>query len=336
MLSENSPDIYKIIDGDTAGIMRQGIFTDLTNLIDWDSKNWEDLKEYLNIVSYNGQILIAPEFNTNYFIWFNRTLFDEKGIEDPLSLYEKNEWTIDRFDSICRKLTVRSGGGTEIYGFGYDHTWMRQVFAFFDAQLTTISGDDYINTVNSDNVANAVDYLNGMINVSKVTCPKENALAYFASGKLAMLWYGNWLSMSKPFDEMNINGAIDFVPAPLMNASDTAPRQDYALAGHAIPIGAKNVDAAVAFIEIFNHFKQTPDFDNASTIAQCNLKNWSYDQFLRMREPMHHNNKYTFNNLSSTWTFILDSVESGHSWLSVRDMYSQQIDLVIEGIANRN
>lgn len=336
VLSENSPDVYKIIEGDTTGIMRQGIFTDLTELIDWDSKNWETLKPYLDIVSYNGKILIAPEFNTNYFIWFNRSIFLETGIEDPLSLYKKNEWTIDRFDSICKKLTVRSNGETHMYGFGYDHTWMRQVFAFFDAQLTTISGDHYVNTVNSSNVSDAVDYLDKMINVSKVTCPRENILAYFASGKLAMLWYGNWLSMTSPFDDMNLSGVIDFVPAPLKNSSDKIPRQDYALAGHAIPIGAKNIDAAVAFIEIFNHFKQTPDFDNTSTLTQCALKNWSYEQFLRMREPMHADNKYTFNNLSSTWSFILDSVESGYSWLSVRDMYSQQIDLVIKGIEDRN
>lgn len=336
VLSENPPDVYKIIDGDTTGIMRQGIFTDLTNLIDWDSKNWKNLKPYLNTVSYEGKVLIAPEFNTNYFIWFNRSIFDENSLEDPLSLYEKNEWTINKFDNLCRRLTVRNNGRTDLYGFGYDHTWMRQVFAFFDAQLATISGDIYINTVNSDNMTDAVSYLDKMINLDKVTCPKENALALFARGKLAMLWYGNWLSMSHPFDEMNLGGVIDFVPAPLTSTSDSSPRQDYALAGHAIPIGAKNTDAALAFIEIFNHYKQTPDFDNNSTLAQCALNNWSYEQFLRMREPMHHENKYTFNNISSTWSFILDSVESGHSWLSVREMYSKQVDLVIEGIQERH
>ncbi|MBR5768629.1 MAG: extracellular solute-binding protein [Clostridia bacterium] len=334
VLAENAPDLYKVRDGDTAGIMRQGVFTDLTDLIDWDCRNWSDLKPYLDMVTYDGRILIAPEFNSNYFVWYNKTIFSEHGIEDPVELYDKGEWTLDKFDNICRRLTVRSNGTVQIYGFGYDHTWMRQVFALFDAQLSVKSGDSYVNTVGDDAVTDAISYLNNQINVAKVTCQQEKALPYFASGKLAMLWYGNWLSMSAPFAEMNLNGTIDFVPAPTNTGLSLGPRQDYALSGHAIPTGAKNVDAAVAFIEIFNYYKQTPELDSVSTDAQCQLNNWSYEQFLRMRKPRYYENKYTFIELSDTWDFILESVENNRSWLSVRDMYSKQIDLVISGITN--
>ena len=334
VLAENAPDLYKVRDGDAAGIMRQGIFTDLTNLIDWDSRNWSDLKPYLDTVTYNGRILIAPEFNSNYFIWYNKTIFSERGVEDPIELYDKGEWTLDKFDSICKRLTVRNDGTVQLYGFGYDHTWMRQVFAMFDAQLSVKSGDGYVNTVGSDAVTDAISYLDTQINVSRVTCKQDKALPYFASGKLAMLWYGNWLSMSAPFAEMNLNGVIDFVPAPTNSRLALGPRQDFALAGHAIPIGAKNTDAAVAFIEIFNYYKQTPELDTVSTEAQCELNNWSYEQFLRMRKPRYYENKYTFVELSDTWDFILDSVENNRSWLSVREMYSKQIDLVIDGILN--
>ena len=334
VLAENAPDLYKVRDGDVAGIMRQGIFTDLTNLIDWDSRNWSDLKPYLETVTYGGSILIAPEFNSNYFIWYNKLIFSERGVEDPIELYDKGEWTLDKFDSICKRLTVRNNGAVQLYGFGYDHTWMRQVFAMFDAQLSVKSGDGYVNTVGSDAVTDAISYLNEQINVSRVTCKQDKALPYFASGKLAMLWYGNWLSMSAPFAEMNLNGSIDFVPAPTNSRLNLGPRQDFALAGHAIPIGAKDVEAAVAFIEIFNYYKQTPELDTVSTEAQCELNNWSYEQFLRMRKPRYYENKYTFVELSDTWDFILDSVENNRSWLTVREMYSKQIDLVIDGILN--
>ncbi|MBO4934642.1 MAG: extracellular solute-binding protein [Clostridia bacterium] len=334
VLAENAPDLYKVRDGDVAGIMRQGLFTDLTGLIDWDSRNWIDLKPFLDTVRYNGQILIAPEFNSNYFIWYNKNIFSERGVEDPIELYDKGEWTLDKFDSICKRLTVRQDGAVQLYGFGYDHTWMRQVFAMFDAQLSVKSGDGYVNTVGSDAVTDAISYLNEQINVSRVTCKQDKALPYFASGKLAMLWYGNWLSMSAPFAEMNLSGTIDFVPAPTNSRLDLGPRQDYALSGHAIPIGAKDTEAALAFIEIFNFYKQTPELDTVSTNAQCELNNWSTEQFLRMRKPRYYENKYTFVELSDTWDFILDSVENNRSWLSVREMYSKQIDLVIEGISN--
>ncbi len=334
VLAENAPDLYKVRDGDVAGIMRQGLFTDLTDLIDWDSRNWIDLKPYLDMVKYNGHILIAPEFNSNYFIWYNKTLFSEHGVEDPIELYDKGEWDLDKFDSICKRLTVRNNGTVQIYGFGYDHTWMRQVFAMFDAQLSVKSGDGYVNTVGSDAVTDAISYLNEQINVSRVTCKPEKALPYFASGKLAMLWYGNWLSMSAPFAEMNLTGAIDFVPAPTNSHLTLGPRQDFALSGHAIPIGAKDTEAAIAFIEIFNYYKQTPDLDKVSTDAQCELNNWSYEQFQRMRKPREYENKYTFVELSDTWDFILESVENNRSWLTVREMYSKQIDLVIDGISN--
>ena len=334
VLAENAPDLYKVRDGDVAGIMRQGLFTDLTDLIDWDSRNWSDLKPYLDMVTYNGRILIAPEFNSNYFIWYNKNIFSERGVEDPIELYDKGEWTLDKFDGICKRLTVRQDGAVQLYGFGYDHTWMRQVFAMFDAQLSVKSGDGYVNTVGSDAVTDAISYLHEQINVSRVTCKPEKALPYFASGKLAMLWYGNWLSMSAPFAEMNLTGAIDFVPAPTNSHLALGPRQDFALSGHAIPIGAKDTEAAIAFIEIFNYYKQTPDLDKVSTDAQCELNNWSYEQFQRMRKPREYENKYTFVELSDTWDFILESVENNRSWLTVREMYSKQIDLVIDGISN--
>lgn len=332
ILAGNSPDVYKIRDGDITTLLRQGIFSDLTDKINWNSKNWIDLAEYLDIVKYKGKILIAPEVNSNYFIWYNKNIFNETATDDPISLYEKNLWTIEKFDTICKKLTKRENGNVSVYGFGYDHTWLRQIFAIFDAQIARINNGTYINTLKEDNIEKAISYLNDQINTYRVTCPQNKAISYFSAGKLAMLWYGNWLTMMHPFDKMNVDNVIDCVPAPKSNNNDGYV-QDFAIGGHSIPIGAKHFEEALAFIEIFNYYKQTPELDKISTNAQCELNNWSIEQFNRFRAPRKYTNKYSFIEISPTWDFILTSIEENKNWLTIREIYSKQIDLVIDGLS---
>lgn len=333
ILAGNSPDIYKVRDGDITTLLRQGIFSDLTESFDWNNRNWIDLHDYLDIVTYNGKVLIAPEVNSNYFIWYNKNIFNESATEDPITLYEKDQWTTDKFDTICKKLTKRENGNISVYGFGYDHTWLRQVFAMFDAQIARISDGHYVNTLGEDNISDAISYLDNQINTYRVTCPQDKALTYFATGKLAMLWYGNWLTMTSPFDNMNIDNTIDFVPAPKNSNNKTGYVQDFALGGHAIPIGSNHFDASVAFIEIFNYYKQTPELDDVSTNAQCEINNWSQEQFKRIRAPRYYDTKYSFNEVSPTWDFILSSIEEQKNWLTVREIYSKQIDLVIDSLS---
>jgi len=329
VLAENAPDVYKLRDRDLVTLMFSDVWSDITNDFDWDNRNWRDLAPFMQYVTVNGKVLAAPEMNANTMIWFNRTLFEEYGIEDPLTLWEKNEWTKDNFDNICRKLTIKEGGNTSIYGYGFGHTWLREVFAMYDTNFALFENGKYVDNTDDPKIADAIAYLNQMGSVEKVYCDMSKASAYFASGKLAMYMYGNWLSMSEPFRTMAVEGKIDFVPIPENTATGLGPRQDYVLGGHAIPVGAKNREGAKAFIEIFNFYKQTPELDMVSTEAQCEINAWTVEQFFRMRAPRKYENQYTYNELLE-WTDVLNAALKGENWYTIRETFRPTQQLVID------
>ena len=331
VLAENAPDVYKLRDRDLITLMFSNVWSDVTNKFDWESRNWSDLKQFMPYVTVDGKVLAAPEVNANTMIWFNRTIFEEYGVEDPLSLWEKNQWTKDNFDNICRKLTIKEGGNTTIYGFGFGHTWLREVFAMFDTNFATFDGSKYVSNLDDPKIADACSYITQMGSTEKLYCDMSKASAYFASGKLAMYMFGNWLTMSEPFRSMAANGKVDFVPIPENTATGLGPRQDYVIGGHAIPVGAKHVDEARAFIEIFNFYKQTPDLDMTSTLAQCEINGWTYDQFVRMRVPRHYKNQYTYNELLE-WTDVLNGALRGESWYTIRESFGPKQNLVIDSL----
>jgi len=335
VLAENSPDVYKLRAGDLTSLLFADVWSDISNDFDWDNRNWRDLEQYMQYVTLDGKILAAPEMNANYMVWFNRTLFEEYGIEDPLTLWEKEEWTKDNFDNICRKLTVKEGGNTSIYGFGFDHCWFTEVLAMFDVDFVDFDGSNYVSTTDDPKIADAISYINQMGSVEKLWSDMSKANAYFASGKQAMLYYGNWLSMSEPFRTMALEGKIDFVPVPENTATGLGPRQDYGIGGHAIPVGAPNREGAKAFIEIFNFYKQTPELDMVSTEAQCEINAWTIEQFFRMRAPRKYKNPYTCLSPLGHDEYFTQAL-NGESWYVIKEKLDPSLNLVLDTLAQQN
>ena len=331
VLAENAPDVYKLRIGDLTSLLFANVWSDITDKFDWKNRNWRDLEQYMQYVTLNGKILAAPEVNANYMVWFNKTIFEEYGVEDPLSLWNKGQWTKDNFDSICKKLTIKEGGNTSIYGFGFDHMWFHDVFAMYDTNFAVFKNSKYVSNTDDPKLADAMSYITNMNTVQKVWCDLNKANAYFASGKLAMLYYGNWLTMSEPYRTMAAQGKIDFVPVPENTATGLGPRQDYYVEGHAIPVGAKNVNEARAFIEIFNFYKQTPELDMTSTLAQCDINGWTYDQFERMRAPRKYKNQYSFIGLVSGDDYF-NMAMNGESWYTIKEKLDPKQNLVIDSL----
>ncbi|MBQ6552830.1 MAG: extracellular solute-binding protein [Clostridia bacterium] len=335
VLAENAPDVYKLRIGDLTTLLFANVWSDVTDKFDWNNRNWRDLKPFMKYCTINGRVMAAPEVNANYMVWFNKTIFEEYGVEDPLSLWNKGQWTKDNFDKICRKLTIREGGNTTIYGFGFDHRWFYDILGMYGTDFAIFDGSKYVSNTDDSKLADAFAYISQMNNTEKLWCAMNKANAYFASGKLAMLYYGNWLAMSDPYRSMAAQGKIDFVPVPENTATGLGPRQDYYVEGHAIPVGAKHVDEARAFIEIFNFYKQTPELDMTSTLADCELNGLTLEQFYRMRAPRYYKNPYTAIILTD-WDPAFEEAMKGESWYKIRAAYDPKQQLVLDSLPSLN
>ena len=333
VLADNAPDVYKLRAGDLTSLFFANVWSDITNDFDWDNRNWRDLAPYMQYVTRNGKVLAAPEMNANYMVWFNKSLFEEYGVENPLSLWEKGEWTLDNFNNICRKLTIREGGNTSIYGFGYDHCWFSEILAMFDTDFVTYDGSRYISNIDDPKLADVFSYINQMGSVEKLWADMDKANAYFASGKQAMLYYGNWLAGTEPYRSMNAEGKIDFVPVPENTATGLGPRQDYAIGGHAIPVGAKNREGAKAFIEIFNFYKQSQEEDLDTTKKDLEEAGLTVDQFFRYRSCRYYKNPYTMLSPLSHDEYLARAL-NGENWYTLREAIEPTLNLTLDSISN--
>jgi len=335
VLAGDPPDVFKLRIGDLTTLLFNNLWQDVTNDFDWDNRNWRDLKPFMQYVTVNGKILVAPEVNANYMVWFNKAIFEEYGMENPLELWEKGEWTKDNFDNICRKLTIREGGNTSIYGFGFDHRWFFDVFAMYDTNFAVFDGTTYKSNTNDPKIADAMSYITDMATVEKVWCDLDKANAYFASGKLAMLYFGNWLAGSEPFRSMNFDGKIDFVPVPENTATGLGPRQDYYIEGHAIPVGAKNREGAKAFIEIFNFYKQSQEQDLETTKKDLEVAGLTVDQFFRYRSCRYYKNPYTAIILLDCGPYFMQAF-GGKSWYEIKAEFDPKQNLVLDSLPKLN
>ncbi|HWT75024.1 MAG TPA: extracellular solute-binding protein [Mobilitalea sp.] len=103
-----------------------GYFENLSDI----SKNYEDINISNNIVtpfkiagtncffSKSGKNVAA-----NYLV-YNADMLKQLGLEDPNDLYQKGEWTWDKFEELCVASNQDSdnNGVTDIYGYGGDLT----------------------------------------------------------------------------------------------------------------------------------------------------------------------------------------------------------------------
>jgi len=335
VLAGDPPDVYKLRMGDLTTLLFNNLWQDVTNDFDWDNRNWRDLEPFMPYVTVNGKVLVAPEVNSNQVIWFYKALFEEYGMQTPLELWEKGEWTKDNFDDICRKLTIREGGNTAIYGFGFSHTWIYDVFAMFDTNFAVFDGTSYKSNTADPKLADAMSYISNMASVERVWCELEKANAYFASGKLAMLYGGNFLTGSEPYRSMNAEGKIDFVPVPENPTHGLGPRQDYYIEGHAIPIGAKNREGAKAFIEIFNFYKQSQEQDLETTKKDLEVAGITVEQFFRYRSCRYYKNPFTAIMLMDATPYFEQALE-GKSWYEIRAEFDPKQNLILDSLPSLN
>ena len=137
-------------------------------------------------VTVDGKLYELPFRNDFWVIFYNKDLFDAKGIA-----YPTNDMTWDEYDALARELTDTSFG-SQIYGSHY-HTWRStvQLNAVLDGQHTILDGSyDFMKP-----------YYEMVLNQEKDgVCRKYSDLkteglhysAAFSGGDVAMMNQGSW------------------------------------------------------------------------------------------------------------------------------------------------
>jgi ABC-type glycerol-3-phosphate transport system substrate-binding protein len=179
---------------------------------------------------YKDHFMAAPQNTSTQFMFINRKLFRDAGIELPKGLvpaqtitYDQvaqiaanDRWTWDQVVDAAKKLTKTENGRTEIWGFGFDQvSRLYQLQCLGDSLGATLVGPDGLTAqgyFNSPGWLQAAQWYSDLFNKWKIS-PKnvnpDESPSLFASGKVAIFVGGEW-NVAR-FQE----AGVDFMVAPI-------------------------------------------------------------------------------------------------------------------------
>ena len=111
----------------------------ILSLDDYISKDGVDLSKYAGVtdqVTVDGSLYELPFRNDFWVLFYNKDLFDAKGVA-----YPTNDMTFDEYDALAREMTDTTFG-SQVYGAHY-HTWRSavQLFGVLDGKHTILDGN---------------------------------------------------------------------------------------------------------------------------------------------------------------------------------------------------
>ena len=206
---------------------------------------WE--ASYLHHGANAGIQFRIPRYMISLVYYFNADQIEGAGMETPLALDARGEWTYGALRDMARRLTLHSGNEITRYGFTTDSdahrrlsTWMRAFGGdLFDPQdPTRFIGHE-------DAAVEAMTFLQEMIWQDQSTLPEFDPGRFYTGG-VALVEEGNHAVISR-FDR-NIQGDFewDIAPAPLGRNGRQAYSGDD---GFAIWKDTPHPDAAWEFVK---------------------------------------------------------------------------------------
>ncbi|MCJ7695932.1 MAG: sugar ABC transporter substrate-binding protein [Anaerolineaceae bacterium] len=194
-----APDIMQIGDDAVPSFVEKGAFIPLT---DYMTANAFDPTIYLPGLLEPGQIdgvqYLLPKDYSPLAVYYNKTIFDEAGID-----YPQEGWTWDDMLNIALDLTqdVDSDGKIDIYGIQLPANWttgFEYWVAAAGGTLISNNGKNFVGYMDSKETIRAVQFYADLYNKYRVAPMPADLNAWgggnpeFANGKAAMYLFGRW------------------------------------------------------------------------------------------------------------------------------------------------
>lgn len=189
-VSGEAPDIMFWDRWRTALYAPKGVLHPIDEYMERDGIDVNDFfGEALKELSYDGKLYGLPLTVDNRSLFYNKKMFEEKGLEPPTTWEELRQ--------VAKELTVWNGDKLEVAGFslgdvGLFNMWLQQ------AGGQMVSEDGKKTTFNNEAGLAVLDFWDTLLNEDKVyQIGFESGLGEgidaFATGKVAMIYTGPWM-----------------------------------------------------------------------------------------------------------------------------------------------
>lgn len=348
MLAAGSPPSFVETHRTTGWFPRlsaEGIFVDVNTLINREDKLWVDMLDYIDYYSIGDASyacvtnVYAPETMT-----YNVTLIKNAGLEDPMALYKRGEWTWDKMLEYIDKIAGDTNGDGTIDVYGLDLSYLGQAYmCSLGTGFTTMeNGKVSLSPLTDGNYEKFGTFVSDLRSRSGKGYykPVENAVQ---SATTLFTFGGYWgVRNNNTLKNQMQNGAIALIPIP--KHSETDKYYMYGItAGYAIS-AADNPVGAAAVLSCYRYLNY-PNEENLKSFYDGYIgEGWNEDSAHILTYDINCNpgayqditlvsigTEFASADISSTLTKLrTDVIEKGENWATVRDKYITRIQSAVD------
>ncbi len=244
-------------------------------------------------------------------LFYNKSLLDANGLEDPYELVKSNNWTFAKFEEMCKKLTKGTDGG-EINQWGLAGIdWNAQsielpfIFANGGSIIKKNDQDKWTFALLDDNAQEALNYLNKWFYTDKTLIS--------SSGRDMYAGFNKWLNGEVGF----FIGSQDYLFS--ITGADSKIKEDMEWGFVPLPIGpsADGYRNMASDIYCWSMMNSNPDAEKAAIIFNA-ISEPVYDSYEEDKEA--YFDDFTANRLQGEdkwlemYNLCCDSVIADDSW----------------------
>ena len=243
----NIPDLAFGRDAANYTFIKNKLVQPLGEYFDYDSELWKDMKRYEKSDTWNGAALTMPLTYSvdGTFVYSNKKMFDEAGLDYPSMYAERGEWNWDTMLELAQQLTVLgSDGQPTVYGYNDPTAFSLLSSAGIDL-ITQDENGKFINNLENQTLADTMNfyYELGPRRYNVILLDKRPDVSLPAGS--AAMGCGNHTCLQFFTDMFDY---LDVAPIPSNPNSNTKYVYGKVLRSPFICAGAENIDGAVAFI----------------------------------------------------------------------------------------
>ncbi|PTQ56893.1 MAG: N-Acetyl-D-glucosamine ABC transport system, sugar-binding protein [Candidatus Carbobacillus altaicus] len=208
---KTSFDVFPVDSPLTTNYAIKGFLAPLDPYFD-DSMKTLWLDTALQAGTYNGQLMSAPMNTSSQVLFYNKDLFEQRGVTPPPSDDPSHRWTWEQLVEAAKQLTydTNDDGTPDIYGFSFDQIDRPYQLLPLGQSLgaeQVISDDGLVSKgyTNSESMVQGSIFYYDLFNTWKVSpkIPQELSRDYFKTGKVAM-FLGTTATMHIFKDKINL------------------------------------------------------------------------------------------------------------------------------------
>lgn len=353
-LSGQSPDIAFPLSESYPYDIAKGNVKALDGYFDWNEAVWDNTRDILNSMSWNGKHYHAVVNDGQFMspVYYNPKIFKKNGVKTPRECVEDGTWTWQKMLDMAVELTqdTNGDGKTDLWGCG--GMFFTDMYDSSGKPLVTVKGKTVTNNITDPVFANVAQFIydlgpNGKYKVSTAFSHDNSDL--FVSGQVAMDAGAHW-RVAVTYKDMWKAGTIDVVPFPRMNSSSSYYKGG--VPGSIVIFkNAKNIEGAKAFIWTSAYIQSAEGKTKLTAYGKKkgvnqDFANWLYADIPGLTDAQYHHiidsiwdpeNKYKMKSNPNTWIgWFNNGWDNGFQyahqkqWSTIVNVYKNQFNAAIE------